>query len=185
MKYLNKREFLKLLAVGAAAATPASSLLAAEMKSSNKEKSGGGDTAQLLFVQTAKSVTGKGDKLTLHGVSPSTLFFSDRPKRIAGHETTKEWVETWALGPDDFASDPPNATLSILEGEEDIDDVVVELRDPKLDGDELTYTVTVLDGKLPASGGASSLFIDIIGRPLTPVSAAGVARRTTRRAIIY
>lgn len=32
---------------------------------------------------------------------------------------------------------------------------------------------------------AASLFIDVIGMPLTPLSYAGAARRTTRRAIIY
>jgi hypothetical protein len=39
---------------------------------------------------------------------------------------------------------------------------------------------------MPASGGPASLFIDIIGMPLTPMSYAGVARRTAyRRAVIY
>jgi hypothetical protein len=183
MKHVNKREFLKQLAAGAAAVAPGSALLAADTMQSSKEKSGAGDSVQLLFVQTARSVTSKGDKLTLHGVSPATLFFSDRPKRVAGHETTQEWVDTWSQGADSFASDPPNATLSILGGEEEVDDVVVELRNPQLEGDKLTYTVSVLNGELPASGGASSLFIDIVGRPLTPVSAAGVARRTRRRVI--
>jgi hypothetical protein len=183
MKHLNKREFLKYLAAGVSTVAPASALLAAEKMQSSKKGSGADHTAQLLFVQTARSVMSKGDKLTLHGVAPATLYFSDRPKRIAGHETTREWVDTWSQGDDSFASDPPNATLSVLGGEEVVDDVVVELRDPRLEDDKLTYTVTVLNGKLPASGGASSLFIDIVGRPLTPVSAAGVARRTRRRVI--
>jgi len=45
--------------------------------------------------------------------------------------------------------------------------------------------VKVLQGTMPASGGPASLFIDIIGMPLTPLSYAGVARRTAyRRAVI-
>jgi hypothetical protein len=41
---------------------------------------------QLLFVQTAKTATlHKDGRLTLKGVSPTTLYFSDRPARIAGH----------------------------------------------------------------------------------------------------
>ena len=32
-----------------------------------------------------------------------------------------------------------------------------------------------------AAGGASSLFIDVIGRPATPLSVAGVHRRERRR----
>lgn len=51
------------------------------------------------------------------------------------------------------------------------------------DANKLTCTVSVLDGKLPASGDASSLFIDVIGRPLTPVSVAGARRRTRRRVV--
>jgi hypothetical protein len=139
---------------------------------------------EYLYVQTAHAVTFKGDKMTLHGVSPTTLFFSDRPDRIAGHGATEEVVVGWARGEDNFDTDPPNATLSILQGDDgEIDDVVVELQDPELKGSQLTYTVKVLNGKVPVSGGASALFIDIIGRPLTPLSVAGVARRTTRRTI--
>ena len=59
------------------------------------------------------------------------------------------------------------------------------LRDPVLRGDSLTYTVRVLEGKLPARGADVSVFIDIIGMPLTPVSYAGVARRTYRRAVLH
>lgn len=35
----------------------------------------------------------------------------------------------------------------------------------------------VLQGEMPAKGGLASVFIDIIGMPLTPVSYAGAARR--------
>ena len=91
-------------------------------------------------------------------------------------------MQTWSRGDDSFASNPPNAVLSILDGEE-VDDVVVVLKEPRLSDGDLSYTVSVLDGKLPASGGASSLFIDVVGRPLTPVSVAGVRRRTRRRVI--
>jgi hypothetical protein len=51
--------------------------------------------AQLLFVQNAASVEiGAGGKtLTLKGFSPTTLFFSDRPVRIAGHYRTEEYLQ--------------------------------------------------------------------------------------------
>ena len=55
------------------------------------------------------------------------------------------------------------------------------LKDPKLSDGNLSYTVAVIDGKAPLFGGASSLFINVVGRPLTPVSVAGVARRSARR----
>ncbi|WP_242467356.1 hypothetical protein [Thiocapsa imhoffii] len=66
----------------------------------------------------------------------------------------------------------------------DMEDVVL-LQAPELVGDDLSYQVRVLEGTLPAAAGAASLFIDIIGMPLTPVSFAGVRRRTCRRAVIY
>jgi hypothetical protein len=165
----DKRKLLKLAVVSLVAATPVTTLLAASEK-----------TVEYLYVQTAHSVSYRDGKLTLHGVGPTTLFFSDRPDRIAGHGTTGEMVKTWSQGEDSFASDPPNATLSIL-GDATIDDVVVELSQPVLSGSELTYSVRVLNGKMPASGGTASLFIDIIGRPLTPYSYAGAYRRAFRR----
>ena len=57
------------------------------------------------------------------------------------------------------------------------------LQAPVLKGDTLTYTVKVLQGEMPAKGADVSLFIDIIGMPLTPMSYAGVARRGYRRAV--
>ena len=59
--------------------------------------------------------------------------------------------------------------------------IVLELREPRLAGRDLSYAVKVLEGQPPASGGPASLFIDIIGRPLTPVSFAGARRRMWRR----
>ena len=56
--------------------------------------------ADFLFVQTAKSMSF--DKstniLTLVGVSSTTLFFSDRPERIAGNMKTTAFVPFWVRG---------------------------------------------------------------------------------------
>jgi hypothetical protein len=59
------------------------------------------------------------------------------------------------------------------------------LQDPVLQGDNLTYTGKVVQGDMPATGSDVSVFIDIIGMPLTPLSFAGVARRSYRRAYFY
>jgi hypothetical protein len=138
--------------------------------------------ADFLFVQNAKGIAYANGKLTLKGVSPATVMFSDRPERIAGHMATARFVPFWGEGKDSFLKDPPNATLSFLEGE-GLEDAVVELRDPVLAGDDLSYQVKVLEGKIPASAGMASLFIDIIGMPLTPLSYAGARRRMWRRAV--
>ena len=62
---------------------------------------------------------------------------------------------------------------------------MVVLKSPKLEGDKLTFDVDVLEGDLAGADGPASIFIDIIGRPLTPLSFAGVARRTAYRGAYY
>ena len=135
---------------------------------------------EALFVQNAHGIAYEDGKLTLRGLAPTTLFFSDRPDRVTGHITSREFVGSWDKGDDSFASNPPNGALSIFH-EDGVTDVVVELTDPILTGYDLTYTVEILDGDMPAEGGPSSLFIDVIGRPLSPMSVAGVRRREDRR----
>jgi len=141
----------------------------------------------VLFVQNAEAVVFGQGTLTLKGISPMTVFFSDRPVRIAGHFNTKdEYMPLWDEGKDSFLKDPPNATVSIYEKEqEQLTDVVVKLSKPRLAGKDLTYDIKVIEGKAPPKGGACSVFIDIIGLPFTPLSFAGVARRTTRRAVLW
>jgi hypothetical protein len=140
---------------------------------------------QFLFVQNAKGVVFDKGTISLKGVSPATLYFSDRPMRIAGHFTTEEFVQMWGEGKDSFKSDPPNATLSIFQEDRDkLTDVVVKLSNPRLEGGDLTYHVAIIEGQMPAKGGICSLFIDIIGMPFTPFSVAGAARRWTRRAVV-
>jgi len=142
------------------------------------------ETEEALFVQTAQSVFTEGDILTLRGVAPSTLYFSDRPERVTGHMTTADFVDLWAIGDNSFETDPPNAVLAFLEPGGDVpDDVVIVLKKPNLDGaGNLSYTIEVLDGTVPTHAGPVSLFIDPFGRPLSPVSVCGVRRRGRRRA---
>jgi hypothetical protein len=138
------------------------------------------DEIEALFVQNAHSMSYDNGKLTLHTLAPTTLFFSDRPDRVTGHISSQEFVESWDQGDDSFESNPPNAVLSIFHPEM-VSDIVVELIDPVLDGNQITYSVVILDGEMPAEGGPSALFIDVIGRPLSPVSVAGMHRRDRRR----
>lgn len=142
--------------------------------------------ADFLFVQTAKGMRfdAAAGTLTLDGVSPVTTFFADRPERIAGNMRTADFVPFWSKGNDSFLSDPPNADISILDGTA-MRQIVVVLRDPTMQGDSLSYTIKVLEGDAPVRGADVSVFIDIIGMPLTPLSFAGVRRRAYRRAFLY
>ena len=139
--------------------------------------------ADFLFVQTARGMTfdKSTNKLTLEGVSTTTLFFSDRPERIAGNMKTAAFVPFWSTGKDSFLKDPPNADVSIVEGDK-LRQIVVVLQAPELKGDTLIYTVKVLQGDMPPKGADVSVFIDVIGMPRTPYSYAGVARRSYARA---
>jgi hypothetical protein len=134
----------------------------------------------VLFVQNAKNVSFDQGKLVLREVNPVTVCFTDRPARMAGHMQTSRFVPLWSHGKDSFLKDNPNATLSVFSGD-NVSDLVVELSNPQLSGSDLTYDARILEGTLPANGGACALFIDIIGMPRTPVSYAGVARRSFRR----
>jgi len=96
--------------------------------------------------------------------------------------SSQQFVANWGEGENSFAQNPPNAVLSFAEpGDRLPEDAVVVIQDPHLDGDALSYSIRLLDGSVPNATGACALFIDPFGRPLSPVSAAGMHRRERRR----
>jgi hypothetical protein len=140
-----------------------------------------------LIVMNSSGATLSDNKLTLTGVAPNAIIFADRPTRAAGHALTVNLLEEWGSAADaSFAKDPPNATVSAFSKDGSITkDAVVVLKSPSLQGDKLTFEVQVLEGDLKGADGPASVFIDIIGLPFTPLSFAGVARRTAYRAAMY
>jgi hypothetical protein len=126
----------------------------------------GEEKIQLLFVQTAEDLKSDDKTFRLVNVGQQTLFFSDRPVRIAGHLTMPAYLDDWkeSEGPNNFSVDPPNATLSVFEPDQkDNTLVVVTISNPVVDGNDLIYSYQLLDGTMPRTGGATSLFIDTIG----------------------
>lgn len=114
-----------------------------------------------LAVLNAKGASLQGNKLTLTGVSPNSIVFADRPVRAAGHVLTSHFIKEWDVGNDSFAKDPPNATISVFSPDgTNVVDAVVTLKAPKLEGDNLTFDVSVLEGDLANAAGAAALFID-------------------------
>lgn len=165
----------------------ASGALAAAGSLTNRAMAQANDKiADFLFVQSASGFKYEGGKnrITLVGVNSMTLFFTDRPDRVAGQMKTSRFVPFWSEGTNSFKSDPPNADISIVEGGK-LRQVIAILEDPVLSGRNLSYKVKVLQGDLPTRGTDVSVFIDVIGMPLTPMSYAGFARRSFRRAVIY
>jgi hypothetical protein len=142
-----------------------------------------------LIVMNARGASLQGGKLTLTGVAPNSIVFADRPHRAAGHDLTSRLLEEWApsnTSAESFTKDPPNATISVFNKDgSGIRDAVIVLKTPKLEGDTLTFDVDVLEGDITGGDGPASVFIDIIGRPFTPMSFAGVARRSAFRGAMY
>ena len=173
------------LLLGALIGSPQTGFAQAPTKSDNT----GNAKVQLLFVQNGTGVTfdtAKGT-LRLKNVAPSTLFFSDRPVRLAGHVHTKsEFLPMWGESADSFVKDPPNATVSILEpGKPDLANIVVTLMKPRMEGNDLVYDVTVIEGTPPRTGGATAVFIDVLGfwrRNLTRVAVVSAVSTSTAQA---
>jgi hypothetical protein len=146
-----------------------------------------------LIVLNSRGATLQGEVLTLTGVTPNSIVFADRPVRAAGHAMTADIIAEWGTATPgaqtadnaSFAKDPPNATVSVFSKDGSVKDAVVVLKSPKLEGEKLTFNVQVLEGDINGADGAASIFIDIIGRPFTPMSFAGVARRTAFRGAMY
>ena len=155
---ISRRGMMGGVALGAAAAVLASVRGAAAA----------GDKPMLMFVQLAESV--KIDEaaktIRLVNVSPHTVYFADRPERLAGHIKMAAYLEEWTskAGADNFGKDPPNAALSIFEeGQPNNTLAIIEILNPKAEGKDLIYNDVVVKGKLPAAGGETALFIDWIG----------------------
>src|SRR5277367_3646351 len=122
---------------------------------------GKGDMIPSLAVINSRGASLQGNILTMTDVGSNSIVFADRPFRAAGHVLTKHFLKEWDEGSDSFSKDPPNATISVLSGEGDsVEDAVVVLKSPKLEGDKLTFEVSVLEGGLSKATGPASLFID-------------------------
>jgi hypothetical protein len=123
---------------------------------------------QFMFVQSAEDLKVDAEKsiIRLVKVDQQTLYFSDRPQRIAGHIKMPDYLAEWAraASSNNFGSDPPNATLSVYEsGQPDNTIAVVKISQPVVDGNDLTYSYKLIEGAMPKGGGATALFIDWIG----------------------
>jgi hypothetical protein len=133
---------------------------------------------QLMFVQTADDIQVNPTEKTfrLVDVNQQTLYFADRPERLAGHYKMDDYLKEWTEGDNNFGEDPPNATLSIYEpGQAGNSIVVVEISNPVVEGDDIVYSYQLIEGTMPAQGGATAIFIDWV--PARPgVGAGGVGK---------
>jgi len=142
------------------------------------------ETCDMLFVQDAKTMSFDGSRLTLKDANPNIIFFCDRPVRTAGHMDRNAFMKLVTEGENSFADNPPNAAVSIIDAKGEVTEVVVTLsKRPLVEGNDMIFPIKVLEGELPNAGETVIMFIDPIGRPMSPTSVAGVHRRHRRRAV--
>ncbi len=113
---------------------------------------------ELLYVLSASSGSLEGEALRLTDI-PMVVYFSDRPARIAGHMSLKDFLQGYNKGSDSFKADPPNGILSIYTPEGN-DNIVVEIRNIDLRDNVLICTVRILEGNVLSSFKNASLFLD-------------------------
>jgi len=160
---MNKLSCICLVALAAGLLSTAP-MFAQDAMSAPAQKTIGATKSQMvpsLAVLNSAGAKLENGKLTMSGITASSIVFADRPVRSAGHVLTSEFIKQWGEGTDSFAKDPPNATISVLSGRGDsVADAVVVLKAPKLEGGNLTFEVAVLEGDLVGADGPASLFID-------------------------
>ena len=142
------------------------------------------EACDMLFVQDAKTMSFDGSRLTLKDANPNIIFFCDRPVRTAGHMDRNAFMKLVTEGENSFADNPPNAAVSIIDAKGEVTEVVVTLsKRPLVEGNDMIFPIKMLEGELPNAGETVIMFIDPIGRPMSPTSVAGVHRRHRRRAV--
>jgi len=106
-----------------------------------------------LFSHTADAGTLKqnsdgGYTLTLTGIDPHVMAFTDRPARDSQILPTAGLIEVW---PTLFADSPPNAVLVEHNASGNTDSVVLTLTNPKLTSSALTFNAVVITDEHPAN----------------------------------
>jgi hypothetical protein len=183
----NRRSFLTKGAAAAGVALLGPMMLGATGKlpmAIAQEPQDGEEICQALFVQDAKGVELKKDSIILKEPNDHLIFFCDRPVREAGFLTWDAFMDSVTSGENSFAQNPPNASLTIVDNEGQIHELILFLMgEPIKAENKITFPVEYIIGGPYPIDGKVVMFIDPIGRPLSPVSVAGVHRRRRRRHI--
>jgi hypothetical protein len=77
-------------------------------------------------------------------------------RRGSSSAAVADFVDLWGEGDNSFQEDPPNAVLAFLEsGDDEPDDPVIVIREPRLQDGQLSYSVETLKGNLPTHAAAA------------------------------
>ena len=129
-----------------------------------------------LFVHTAEEAQVTNNTTIVMPVTRDIFAFTDRPYRKHAYMTGEQFASLWAdSGSDSFKTDPPNAVLTWVEGE-DVKEAEVVITGASIDGNSITYnrkySATIPDGTLESV----SLFVDVdsLSFPEAPPASPGV-----------
>jgi hypothetical protein len=93
-----------------------------------------------LFVHTAEEAQVINTTTIVIPVTRDIFAFTDRPYRKHGYMTGEQFASLWAdSGSDSFKTDPPNAVLTWVDGE-DVKEAELVITGASFDGDSITYT---------------------------------------------
>lgn len=112
-----------------------------------------------LFVITSDIGTYKDGKLNLTGV-PIVSFNYLGTTREVGHFLVGTFVEVWEKNAAVYKANPPKGTLSVLDKSGSVG-AVIQVANPSSTLNSLTFDAKVLEGKVPDSFNASSLFLEL------------------------
>ena len=93
-----------------------------------------------LFVHTAEEAQVTNNTTIVMPATRDIFAFTDRPYRKHAYMTGEQFASLWAdSGSDSFKTDPPNAVLTWVEGE-DVKEAEVVVTGASIDGNSITYT---------------------------------------------
>ena len=125
-------------------------VLAVTLAISLQSSDDGDAEPQWLFALTTTSGSIRHDSddeftLTIHdSESARSIAFTDRPDRLVAHYSFVELLKNWDAF---FADDPPNAALVMEDDRGSISTVVVELSDPQVTDDVLTFSARDIESE--------------------------------------
>ena len=123
------------------------------------------DKAEWLLVHTATEATATNSNTLVMPLTNDIFAFTDRPYRdylyLDGEVYASLWDENEET--DNFYTDPPNAVLTWVDGDE-VKEVEVVITDADFDGDNIIYTVENSNLTANQSFEDVSLFVDGVGK---------------------
>ena len=123
------------------------------------------DEVEWLLVHTATEATATNSTTLVMHLTNDIFAFTDRPYRdylyLDGEVYASLWDENEET--DNFYTDPPNAVLTWVDGDE-VKEVEVVITDADFDGDNIIYTIENSNLTANQSFEDVSLFVDGIGK---------------------